>query len=557
MTELGYTEDLPRPCNVAIQATIASIRAAEIHQAIQEHERTALTSQQEEEPGQFLMKLLGLDEWFNIYLLAQQSGVQMALQQLRDYAAFLDDMEGDDAYELQQALALARAMDVALTKVAVATDNAKNGVLPTPPSIPVLPPVTPGPLFSLFSKSVISSSSPLDTIVVDSLLTTNPAPICPLSSSSENTPSSEILSPNLSIHSLLSGSPSAPPNTPVMSPVLDDSPSFDLCSSIKSSQVKSSIKGNPLLDLTWLTEDELIEMNVAISVVDYSPLLVEGVEEPVAGEPYVPVLPPRHIEWECSKEDGCMWKIKNINNLAPLSIAMWQAWGTVSDAEVLQCRDRALNAITISDKPPMFVSHWPMTVFGPPKYKCLVAAGQLIWLDHAVWYMLHHLEDFFNASSIQGRLVMLIKFLSGDARRMVLDHIAFLYVREFLVEATQELIDHPEERFFAQYESSCGLRMIEALVKPGMFSEKLDSQRTGTNKKRLNLNAQPAAAARRRGIYANPTVVPGLGRGGTSRAPSGLLPRLAPGNNAGRQRPSRGQTLPGLISPLQRRNITF
>ncbi|CAM6097497.1 unnamed protein product [Calypogeia fissa] len=124
MTELGYMKDMPRPCNVAIQATIASIRAAEIHQAIQEHERTSLTSQQEDEPGQFLMRLLGLDEWFNIYLLAQQSGVQMALQQLQDYASFLADMEGDDAYELQQALALARAMDVALTKVVVATDKA-------------------------------------------------------------------------------------------------------------------------------------------------------------------------------------------------------------------------------------------------------------------------------------------------------------------------------------------------------------------------------------------------------------------------------------------------
>ncbi|CAM6082399.1 unnamed protein product [Calypogeia fissa] len=339
-------------------------------------------------------------------------------------------------------------------------------------------------------------------------------------------------------------------------------------------------------------------MNEAISVVDCSPLPVDGNEEQAAGEPYVPVLPPRYIEWECAKEDGCMWKIKNINNLAPISIAMWQAWGTVSDAEVLQCRDRALNAVTISDKPPVFVSQWPMTAFGPPKYKCQVVAGakvkgqldtknsrlkdhkskmwnwqrpffqcscyfkpackgQLIWLDHAVWYMLHHLDSFFNASSIQGRLVMFIKFLSGDARCMVLDHIAFLYVREFLIEATQELIDHPEDRFFAQYESSCGLRMVEALVKPGMFLEKQENVRTGSNKKRLNLNAQPSTAARRRGIYANPTLVPGLGRGGPSRAPNAPLTRNLPGNNNGRARLNRGKTLPGLISPLLHRNIPF
>ncbi|CAM6090635.1 unnamed protein product [Calypogeia fissa] len=180
MVELGYTEDMPRPCSVAIQTTIASIHAAEIHKAIQRHEQASLASQNDEEPGQFLMRLLGLDEWFNIYLLAQRSGEQMALQQLREYASLLASMEGDDAYDLQQALAVARAMEVALTKVAVATENAKNGitditVVTAVPSVPSVPsgsvPVTPGPLFTLFIKFVITSTRPLDLIVLDSLPT--------------------------------------------------------------------------------------------------------------------------------------------------------------------------------------------------------------------------------------------------------------------------------------------------------------------------------------------------------------------------------------------------
>ncbi|CAM6082398.1 unnamed protein product [Calypogeia fissa] len=211
MTELGYTEDLPRPCSVAIQATIASIRAAEIHQAIQHHEHTSLASQHEEDPGQFLMRLLGLDEWFNVYLLAQRSGVQMALQQLRDYTLLLDGMEGDDAYDLQQALAIARTMEVVLTKVAVATEKAKSGV---PEPVTILPapgpavnsPVTPGPLLTLFSKSVLNSTPHLDSVVLDSLPAADPVTVCHLSSSSESPPSSAVLSPNLSVQSLPSGS---------------------------------------------------------------------------------------------------------------------------------------------------------------------------------------------------------------------------------------------------------------------------------------------------------------------------------------------------------------
>ncbi|CAM6082377.1 unnamed protein product [Calypogeia fissa] len=227
MTKLGYTNDLPRPCNVAIQATVASIRAEEIHRAIQGHERQALASQHEDEPGQFLMRLLGLDEWFNIYLLAQQSGIQMTIQRLREYAEFLEYMEGEDAYDLQKALVVARTMDAALTKVAKDTAKAREDLLNPPPP----PPITLGPILTFFA----------------------------------------------------------------------------------------------------------------------------------------PVLTP--------SKDGCMWKIKNINNLAPISIDMWQAWGTISDVEVLQCRERALHTIPLSDKAPVFVSHWPMTVFGTPKYKCPIAAG--------------------------------------------------------------------------------------------------------------------------------------------------------------------------------------
>ncbi|CAM6082443.1 unnamed protein product [Calypogeia fissa] len=337
-------------------------------------------------------------------------------------------------------------------------------------------------------------------------------------------------------------------------------------------------------------------MNEAMSMVDCSPILSSDSDPdtPTSGEPYVPVLPPRHLEWESSKVDGCLWKIKNINNLAPISLEMWQAWGTINSEEVLQCRERALNAVTLCDKAPVFISKWPMTIFGAPKYKCKIAAGakirgpldtkttrltehksklwnwmrpyfrcscyykaacngQLIWLDHAVWYMLNHLEEFFTASTIQGRLVMLIKFLSGDARCMVLDHITFLYIRDFTIEATQELIDHPQTRFLTRYGVSRGVRMVEALVKLGLFFEELGDILGGGNKKCWNLNDRPQVPPKRRGMYANHTPVPGVGCG---TAPASLI-RSRPVGPGSRLRPGIGRTLPGNESPLQHCNILF
>ncbi|CAM6124076.1 unnamed protein product [Calypogeia fissa] len=561
MTALGYTDDIPHPCSIAIQATIASIRADEIHTAIQGHECKSVASRNEAEPGQFLMRLLGLDEWFTVYLLARKSGVQSALQRLREYASILSCMEGDDAYDLQKAIVLARSMEVALTKVAADTEEAKNATEEVPY---VIPSITPKP-----APSSHAASSILPCVTLNTLFN--------LCSTADSPQSSEIFTPNLIVDSRCSSSQS---NTPIP---CSNSPSANTGS--PSSGIISSIKDNPFLDLSYLTEEEAAEMNEEIAVVDCSPIPTRAptVDDNNAGQPYVPVMPPRHIEWEGSKEDGCLWKIKNINNLAPITLEMWQAWGSISDAEVLQCRDRALQSITLSDIAPTFVTQWPMTVFGQPKYKCKLAAGakvkgkldtknsrlgdhksklwnwqrpyfrcpcyyksacrgQLVWLDHAVWFMLNHLECFFTASSIQGRLVMLIKFLSGDARRMVLDHIAFLYIREFLIEATIELVQHPDERFLVQYGNSSGIRMVEALIKPGMFSEKMDGLKDGPAKKRINLNSQPSVPLKRKGMFANHTAPPSLGRRGSSSSHNAPLQRSVPGEGTGRSCSGRPPT---------------
>ncbi|CAM6104312.1 unnamed protein product [Calypogeia fissa] len=266
---------------MVIQATIASIRAPEIHEAIITHEHEALASRDNDEPGQSFMLFLGIDAWFAIYLLAQRHGVAVALGKLEDFHALLYDMEDEDAWELEKAQNVVNAVVAALLRA--------EGQLQGP--------VTP--------------------------------------STTEN-------------------------NTPLAN-------TQDLCNSIKE---------NPLLDIQWLTPDEQTALSQSLETVNSSQVVAPA--EIFVGETFVPVLPPRHIEWEVSAVDCCMWKIPNINNLAPISLAMWQAWATVSNLELKLCREQALNVVTLSDKAPVFVSNWPMRIFGYPKYHCPVAAGAKI-----------------------------------------------------------------------------------------------------------------------------------------------------------------------------------
>ncbi|CAM6101336.1 unnamed protein product [Calypogeia fissa] len=237
-----------------------------------------------------------------------------------------------------------------------------------------------------------------------------------------------------------------------------------------ATDLADQIRSNPLINMEWLSVEEQASLNDSLEVVKVSQKSSKEARGEV--DPFVPSLPSRHAEWEVSKMEACMWRIPNISTLAPISREMWQAWGTISDAEVDVCCQNALKGVTLFETNPPYLTKWPIKIFGPPKYKCNYAAGakvrgnlvttcnqiedhkgklwgwhrpyfccscyngynngvqtgcygQLIWLDHAVWYMLNHLDVFFSASAIQGRFVMLMGFLSGEARKMVLDHLRF------------------------------------------------------------------------------------------------------------------------------------
>lgn len=172
--------------------------------------------------------------------------------------------------------------------------------------------------------------------------------------------------------------------------------------------------------------------------------------------------------------------------------------------------------------------------------------------------MANHLDLFFNASSIQGRLVLMISFLGGEARRIALDQVAFLFVRQFILKAANEQLSDPSAQLLKAYGEAKGAWIIEMLVKPGEFSKQAEAP-----KHRYNLNNTPAPkVTKRKGIYANQTPQRGRGRGNFSWRPS--TPTTASTYHPGASGRFNKQTPPAHTSstsigqsPLQRCNIQF
>lgn len=126
-----------------------------------------------------------------------------------------------------------------------------------------------------------------------------------------------------------------------------------LSSSFDTTNIASKLKDNPLLNTNWLSPEERAAF--AKSIKGDTPIL--PLEKSTTPSLKVNRLsrhpPPRSIEWESSKEAGCLWRIPNINNMTPISIKMWQSWASLSAYDIKRCRDSALRGFSwIESSPP-------------------------------------------------------------------------------------------------------------------------------------------------------------------------------------------------------------
>lgn len=186
------------------------------------------------------------------------------------------------------------------------------------------------------------------------------------------------------------------------------------------------------------------------------------------------------IELVMSSVDYIMWKIPNLNQLAPISTKMWKYWVSLTDADIEQCRLRTIVGIVVSKQHILYIT-WAMKMFKGkytynnqghvqlkmdmvtnqtrgyrhknvlwnwhrPFFQCDYnssnkegCCGKIIWFDHIVWFIMNHLDNFFKTQMLQSQFIM---FLSSTARSIVPDMVSFLFTRKFMKDACLELTNN-------------------------------------------------------------------------------------------------------------------
>lgn len=237
-----------------------------------------------------------------------------------------------------------------------------------------------------------------------------------------------------------------------------------------------------------------------------------------------------------------MWKIPSVNHGPSVSILMWQQWSSLTSEDLARCRQRAIDDTFIS-KLPLLATTWTMKKFsasGTAKYKCESGVdvriklhlptensrhendkamlwnyhclyfhyrcaasqkngcrGEVLWFDHAIWYILTHLPTFFEeGESTRGKFMQFLIFLTS-VKDAIKDQITFMYTRDLLVVAALELYKSPSARILPIYGDTEGVRVVECLVKPAAFTIEQNKNQV---KCKFNLNNFPGPQTKNRGL---------------------------------------------------------
>lgn len=281
--------------------------------------------------------------------------------------------------------------------------------------------------------------------------------------------------------------------------------------------------------------------------------------------PTVPLIPPRTIEDLPPARGHRIWIAGSVNLLAPIPLAVWRFWLNLSIKDVDTCTDHAINASAIQKDLIELVRAFPLSMYdhqkcstlevkvhtkqdlqtAPPRiakhsisfWNCqrpylrcscnqfakLGCKGFVMWLNHAIWFMINRLERFFDETypSVSAKYVAFIIWLSGTMRQAIRLQIIFIHNREFMVEGALEFADNHTCKLLVVHGEGSRIRKIERLIKPAIWS--VENPSTPSNAPiykwaRVNLNASPAFNGPHGRSY--PSFSP-RGRSGSSRGPRG------------------------------------
>lgn len=293
--------------------------------------------------------------------------------------------------------------------------------------------------------------------------------------------------------------------------------------------------------------------------------------------PFVPFTPPRSVEEQLASKGYRCWGLPNINLLAPISINMWKTWAHLTDAELKILRNNVVHGTGTMKEAQNIPHNFPLALFDhqkcnlptvriltkqnlqtgfgrDPKHSASLwncerpylrcpcksdatvgCKGNVMWFDHAVYYMIKHLGIFFQDDlfpTLPSKFAAFLVWMTEAARVAVRHQVVFAFTRQYMCEAALEFTKDPEAKLLATHPHGQGIRNVIRLIKPTGYSISTPSKPTsqavtGRRVPRINCNVEPAVGTESQ---------PGAGRGGRMHAA-----RSGRGNCNKKYRPTRPQ----------------
>lgn len=230
--------------------------------------------------------------------------------------------------------------------------------------------------------------------------------------------------------------------------------------------------------------------------------------------PTVPIIPHRTVEFLVGSKDFKCWTLPNINLLAPISIPMWRMWANVQPEEMEALKMHAVYNTGHLREGQTIPGAFPLSMFDHhkcgvgkikvhskqdlqtgvgrgekhssawwnvqrPYLRCVCpkeattgCRGDIMWFDHAIFFMINNLGIFFGEEfpTLSAKYAAFLTWLTEAAKIGVHHQITFCHARSFMIEAATEYAADPTAKLLANYPDAPGLRKIERLIKPPSFS---------------------------------------------------------------------------------------
>ena len=434
----GYTEQLPAPAP-AVQATLATIVAPEIHEFIQEKDKAALLDVDEDgEHAPLLLSTLDLSHWTAI-LMATITDTTKGLGRLQEAHQVLGQLLETDEHELEEALRNTRLVENALRSVNPHEDwsdlppptDLTKATMDGPSLHPLLDKLNIAPAHKAaiedFSESISSTQSERDLASLDTAGKGPAIPFLPSRAVEEQLASRSHRTWCLKNINLL-----APISIPM----------WKIWADI-SDQEATACEDKALSCVGLFKEPQELVNAFPIAIYDHHKSTTSTIK--VHAKQDVLTCAPRHPKYTS------------------------QLWNCQRPYIRCTCNQNA-------------------------KVGC---KGNMLWFDHSVWYMVNNLPVFFpdtSYPSMPSKFGAFLTWMKGAARVAVRTHITFMTMRQLMQIAALEFAMDPAQKLLSKYYDAPGARKIERLFKPAAFST--ETTPTPPPKRRhINMNVSPSDAS--------------------------------------------------------------